>query len=472
MRTPFFMLAMLLLLPWPAFAGATIEQVRAHVTEAELLRCAEFAPAHLAAGKRQLNEALELLAGEESDEAPALLDAALASLEAAIATTHTMTLVEPFAALSAMRDRLQLGGVEGLRPELLAQAEKLFGDVVEQVEASHLELAARRIDNAMFAYRQLARTAARDHYVHPINQRIADARRAQALKYAPLALARASERAHRLEELLRDHPEDSAQLHDLSARGVADADWAVRIATLGLELERKPAQLEALLDEQLARRRLLSDPLMVHLDQAESPEMQVEQLYQAIVLLKRNGRAQLEDAEAQIRQLEIKLAKYEKELTSLNAGRRQQQVQRETADRLAELSRFADPQHVAVSLSQQGDVILRLTGLNFRSGSAVLPPESFATLDRVAQAIELFADRRVTIEGHTDSMGNDDSNRILSERRANAVFEHLRQRIEKRPVSMTAVGRGESRPIASNETAADRERNRRIEVILSPVAER
>src|SRR5690606_28463781 len=74
---------------------------------------------------------------------------------------------------------------------------------------------------------------------------------------------------------------------------------------------------------------------------------------------------------------------------------------------------------------------------------------------------------RVRIEGYTDSVGNPNFNRLLSEHRANAVREYLiAQGIE--PTRLVAVGRGADNPIAPNTTAQGRALNRRIEFHLSP----
>ena len=102
--------------------------------------------------------------------------------------------------------------------------------------------------------------------------------------------------------------------------------------------------------------------------------------------------------------------------------------------------------------------------LKFATGSAkIVGAESEKILDEVAQAL---ADNRqikkLRIEGHTDSVGDDASNLRLSQNRANAVLSALlRRKVD--PSRLEAVGFGETRPIASNGTAAGRAENRRTE---------
>ncbi len=102
--------------------------------------------------------------------------------------------------------------------------------------------------------------------------------------------------------------------------------------------------------------------------------------------------------------------------------------------------------------------------LKFGTGSArIIGKESFAILDDVAQALRDAAFiKKVRIEGHTDSQGNDATNLRLSQRRADAVMAELIKRgID--PGRMQAVGYGEASPIASNATARGRAENRRTE---------
>jgi outer membrane protein OmpA-like peptidoglycan-associated protein len=103
-----------------------------------------------------------------------------------------------------------------------------------------------------------------------------------------------------------------------------------------------------------------------------------------------------------------------------------------------------------------------LEGINFETGSARIQAESFPRLDRVVEYMTHMDSSRIRISGHTDNVGNPQANQRLSESRAQAVRAYLVEhgidggRIE-------AVGHGDTRPIASNDTDAGRAQNRRIE---------
>lgn len=109
------------------------------------------------------------------------------------------------------------------------------------------------------------------------------------------------------------------------------------------------------------------------------------------------------------------------------------------------------------------DKPVTLKGTNFDTNSAKLRPAADAKLKEVAEFAATYKDAKLELSGHTDSTGADDYNQKLSERRANAVKADL----VKRGVAadrISAVGYGETKPVASNKTKAGREENRRVEI--------
>lgn len=113
------------------------------------------------------------------------------------------------------------------------------------------------------------------------------------------------------------------------------------------------------------------------------------------------------------------------------------------------------------------EVVIQLPGaILFDFDSARIRPDAERTLTDVAQVIASYAKRPVRIEGHTDSVASDDYNRTLSERRAASVVDWLAAHGADRS-RITAAGLGESKPVATNETAAGRQLNRRVEVVIA-----
>ncbi len=101
--------------------------------------------------------------------------------------------------------------------------------------------------------------------------------------------------------------------------------------------------------------------------------------------------------------------------------------------------------------------------IQFEFDKAVIRPQSYPILDDVAAIIKANPGiKRVMIEGHTDSIGSDAYNMKLSERRANSVRQYLTNK-GIAPGMLDTVGYGESRPVATNDTAEGRAKNRRVE---------
>lgn len=102
-------------------------------------------------------------------------------------------------------------------------------------------------------------------------------------------------------------------------------------------------------------------------------------------------------------------------------------------------------------------------GIGFDTGSYELSGSIFQTLNGVAKILNEYPKSSLRISGHTDSVGSSESNLTLSERRAEAVGDYLiRQNVKSGRLSTT--GYGERRPIATNDTAAGRAANRRVEI--------
>ena len=111
-------------------------------------------------------------------------------------------------------------------------------------------------------------------------------------------------------------------------------------------------------------------------------------------------------------------------------------------------------------------LVANMSDVLFRSGSFDLLPGARERLAKVSGIVLAYPTLHVAIEGHTDSIGSDDYNQQLSERRAQAVRDYfVQQGINSGAVE--ARGYGKTEPIATNDTPEGRQQNRRVELILS-----
>lgn len=147
-----------------------------------------------------------------------------------------------------------------------------------------------------------------------------------------------------------------------------------------------------------------------------------------------------------------------------------QALSAEQAARVAADQRAADAQAALAKLAAVKEdargLIITLSGsVLFASNQSALLPAAQERLSQVADVLLANRERNVTVEGHTDSRGSDSANMTLSQGRADSVRSFLVQRGYE-PDRMKAMGLGEGRPVADNESAEGRANNRRVEIII------
>lgn len=140
------------------------------------------------------------------------------------------------------------------------------------------------------------------------------------------------------------------------------------------------------------------------------------------------------------------------------------EAEKKAAKALADLATLA-----AVKEEERGLVITLSGSVVFASNKSELLPGAKDRLNKVATALLENKERHITIEGHTDSQGSISYNQKLSQLRADVVRSYLISR--GYPANLiSALGLGESRPIADNSSAEGRANNRRVEIVVDRIA--
>ncbi len=206
------------------------------------------------------------------------------------------------------------------------------------------------------------------------------------------------------------------------------------------------------------------------LSRAEENLEQAERMYESGVdddiaahhayVAGQHSRVAAEQARRERLQAQIESAAERREEMIAQARSREAEESERESERLrAELERLEAEE------TDRG-IVLTLGDVLFDTGEADLRGRGADTVGRLAEFMRDYPERRVRIEGYTDSTGSESFNQALSERRAAAVQDALTRRgID--PERIEAIGYGESHPVAPNDTAGNRQLNRRVEVVIS-----
>jgi len=138
-------------------------------------------------------------------------------------------------------------------------------------------------------------------------------------------------------------------------------------------------------------------------------------------------------------------------------------------EQAADLRRDLNNDQVNVTNTGSELIVTMPQDILFALDSAAVRSDLRRDLGVVAGNLQAYPNSTISIEGHTDNTGTANYNRILSQRRANAVADILVNNGVP-PARLYAVGRGENEPVASNLSATGRAQNRRVEIVIRPNA--
>jgi outer membrane protein OmpA-like peptidoglycan-associated protein len=238
----------------------------------------------------------------------------------------------------------------------------------------------------------------------------------------------------------------------LSAKQALDTAERVHKDEPGSEQERSYAYI--------ATRRAQLAQEYGELSRLQNEQQQAEQNYVTTQdRLRRAAEMRAESSQSQLSDQRGALATTQAELANERTAR--VKAEQNASAALASLQQIA-----RVKEEARGMVITLDGAVLFVSGKAELLPIAQQKLNDVAEALKQTADAKtIKVEGYTDSRGADDMNLKLSQQRAETVRNYLVSRGVKGE-RITAEGKGEQSPIASNDTAEGRANNRRVEIVV------
>src|SRR5438270_3561617 len=263
-------------------------------------------------------------------------------------------------------------------------------------------------------------------------------------------------------EIARLHADLTASQQNLSAEVLAQrqADILARqqqLDTLRQSLEAEAAaraqrdkQEQEAIAAALARRQQADAEAAALRQQAENAAQQA----QAAQAAAQQANAQAQQAQAAAQSAQTQLEDTRRQLAERDAETRRLRIQNELA-------------RIASTRSEQRGLIVTLNGgILFDTGKTALKPGAKSPLPKIPKQLATDPSLKIAAEGHTDNVGGTAMNQALSEKRANAVRDYL----VSAGISgdhITADGKGEESPIATNKTPAGRQQNRRVELVIT-----
>jgi outer membrane protein OmpA-like peptidoglycan-associated protein len=296
---------------------------------------------------------------------------------------------------------------------------------------------------------------------------VAIAKAAGAQHYAPDSLAKAEDMLQRAEDYLQR--KQGRTPIGTAARGASQMAEDARVLTLRrkeqerIDAERRAheeAQAKAEADARAAQEQAAKSQAQAEEDarrRAEAEQAQAEAQRQQAAALAQQQQAEAASAAANLAAAEAERQRQEADRQKQEAIRQKEAMR---ARLLAQLNQVLQTRDTARGL------IVSMPDVLFDFNKYTLKPEARERLARISGIVLAYPDLKLQIEGYTDSIGSDEYNQTLSEKRAGAVRGYL----ISSGVSMdnvTAQGMGKADPIADNKTAAGRKLNRRVEMIVS-----
>lgn len=342
-----------------------------------------------------------------------------------------------------------------------SKAEQALRKAATEVEKGDLRRAKENSRSVADLFQQAELQAIKTNYLSGARTLLEQAKKERADRYATKTFIDAKLLLEQAAKELTENRYDTDYPRDLARRARNEAQHAITITRLSIGVKKKDFAVEDIITNYEKPLINIADALNIVPSLHEGYEPTRDAILASVVVLKKEAQAA-----AQLRLL-VEEQSGEIARMSEQLGVKNEQLAAEERYRalLAELESIFETGEAEV-FRQGKSMIIRMIGLNFASGKSELTDEHRRLLAKVTYAITLSKTELTTIEGHTDSHGADESNMLLSEERARAVVDYLHSGAQLAAANMIAVGYGETRPIANNESAAGREKNRRIDVVI------
>ena len=360
--------------------------------------------------------------------------------------------------------------------EAWLKAATRFNDATIRVEKDDLKGAQKRGAESEVLLRDAELIAIKGKMLNEARGLIAKADETEVAKYAPRTLQAAKRYLNDAEQEINRNRYDMTVPKNLTQQATYEARHALYLAqliktTLEREEDDQFAMEELFLSWEEPLKRVAGElEVTPRLDEGFLRPMQdmLERAQKQGSEL-RTLRQDVKDRDDQVSTLNREMQRIEQRLGGVSEERIALQRRIDAQERLranvASIETSFTPSEARV-FRQGDDVVISLLGIAFPSGRSTIDAGNAPLLSKVQKALSLFPDASIVVEGHTDSNGSDSANLILSQDRADAVKQYIVTNFGRNPERISSIGYGEARPVATNESAEGRTRNRRIDLVI------
>ena len=370
------------------------------------------------------------------------------------------------------------------------KVEEQFLKLTAAVEKNRTNYTEKNAPKVSEAFRDLELIAIKNKTIGEVGNVIQQAEKSGAKKYAPQALEKAQRHFNETDEFIAANRYESVEMQKRADKAMFYAKRALVLTDLNKQLENMTSADTSLWVEGIVEK--ITSSLLARDSRDLDMDSQVTNILDSIATLQENNqlisqklvstRDELEEtktaSDTQIQALNQVLASYQSKSIQDKKAKERILAEKKATETKLESERQFNQKFIKIQnyfRSNEAEVykrgnqlIIRLKGMKFPIGQAIIVPENYRLLGKVQRAIGEFENPSAVIEGHTDSTGFKGDNDILSRKRANAVKEYLIANGTLSANKIASRGYGSEKPLASNATPKGREANRRIDVIVTP----
>jgi len=370
------------------------------------------------------------------------------------------------------------------------QVEEQFLKLTGAIEKNNINYTKKNAPKVNDAFLDLELMAIKNETIGEVREVVQQVEKNDAKKYAPQAFELAQRHLNETDAFITDNRYAADEMQKRAAEAMFYANRARVMTDQDKKLEEMTPEETYLWTEDMVKK--ITAQLLARDSRDLEMDAQVTNILDSIGTLQDNNKqinAQLlatqnelvetrADYDAQIQNLKQTLASLESKTIEVQKTRNRILAEQKETEKKLEDERQFNQKFIKIQnyfrsdeaevYKQGNQLVLRLKGIKFPVGQAVIVPENYQLLSKVQRAIGEFQDASVVIEGHTDSVGSKESNDILSKKRANAVKDYLIANKTIAASKVVARGYGSEKPLASNATPEGRAANRRIDVIVTP----